>query len=150
LLTGAATLDTGQSQLGSRLATALAWPQIVYAWQVTCRRATVQAVLQEGHGYVAVETDLPAVITLHPDALRLRYPNGARLINVYRDADAVEQWDMGEDAFKPLLEGHRQEFPPERERGMRVSGTPDEMAQVLADVFKAHALCQVGSEGDYG
>ena len=142
VLTGATTLDTGQGQLGPRLAEALGWPQIVGAWQVTIRRGgeaaqgTVRAVRQEGASYVTVEADLPAVVTVAPGALKLRYPDGARLINVYRAADAVERWDVsdlvGEMALQPFLEKRGQDFPPERERGTRVSGTPAEMAQAVA------------------
>jgi len=46
-------------------------------------------------------------------------------------ADLVEA-----DALKPLLERRGQDFPPERERGVRVSGTPEEMAQAVADALR--------------
>jgi len=150
ILTGATTLDTDQSQLGPRLAEALGWPQIVGAWQVETVNGRVQAVRQASPplvgedggkaGYVAVEADLPAVVTVLPGALKPRYPDGVRLINIYRAEDAVEQWDVGdlvdEAALRPLLEKRGQDFPPQRERGVRVSGTPEEMAQALADALR--------------
>ena len=148
-LTGATTLDTDQSQLGPRLAEALGWPQIVGAWQVETANGRVQAVIQStsppvggdrGGGYVAVEANLPAVVTVLPGALKPRYPDGVRLINVYRAEDAVEQWDVGdlvdEAALQPLLEKRGQDFPPQRERGVRASGTPEEMAQAAADALQ--------------
>ena len=149
ILTGTTTLDTGQGQLGPRLAEALDWPQIVGAWQVKTANGRVQAVIHssslpvggDGEGsYVTIEADLPAVVTILPGALKPRYADGVRLINVYRAEDAVERWDVNElvdeAALQPLLERRGQDFPPERERGARVSGTPEEMAQAAADVLR--------------
>ena len=140
LLTGATTLDTGQGQLGPRLAEALGWPQIVGAWQAKVADGRVQAVRRDGSEYVAVEADLPAVVTVLPGSLKPRYPDGVRLINVYRAEDAVERWDVAglvdETALQPLLEKRGQDFPPERELGVRLSGTPQDMAQTLADVLR--------------
>jgi electron transfer flavoprotein beta subunit len=144
LLTGATTMDTGQGQLGLRLAEALGWPQIAGAWAVEVADGHVQAVLGEGTGYVTVEADLPAVVTVLPGVLKPRYPDGVRLINVYKGvgdlAAALEQWDVNDlvdaEALTPLVERRGQDFPPERERGARASGTPEEMAQVLADALR--------------
>jgi len=144
VITGATTFDTGQGQLGPRLAETLGWPQIVGAWQVEAADGRVRVVRQEGSGYVVVNADLPVVITVLPGALKPRYPDGARLINVYRAEDAVEKWDVSdlvsdlvdEAALQPLLEKRGQDFPPERERGVRLSGTPEEMAQALADTLR--------------
>jgi electron transfer flavoprotein beta subunit len=147
ILTGATTLDAGQSQLGPRLAEALGWPQIVDAWAVRVVDGHIETVCQNpppplggdrggGGRYVIFEADLPAVVTIHPGALKLRYPDGVRLINVYRDEGAVERWDVADlvnvDDLKPLLEKRGRDFPPERERGVRLEGTPQEMAQTLA------------------
>jgi electron transfer flavoprotein alpha/beta subunit len=93
---------------------------------------------------VAVEADLPAVVTLLPGALKPRYPDGTRLINVYRGvgevAEGLERWDVADlvdaEALKPLLEWRGREFPPERELGTRVSGTPEEMAQEVASALR--------------
>jgi hypothetical protein len=67
-----------------------------------------------------------------------------RLVNIYKGigeiAEALEQWDVSDlvdaDRLKPLLECRGQDFPPERERGTRVSGTPEEMAQSVADALR--------------
>jgi len=156
ILAGATTMDTGQGQLGPRLAEALGWPQVVGAWHVAAADGRVQAVCQsspllvgeEGGGtsYVTVEADLPAVVTVLPGVLKLRYPDGARLINVYRGvgevAEGLEQWDVADlvdmESLKPLLERRGQDFPPERERGVRIDGTPEEMAWVVADALRQH------------
>jgi electron transfer flavoprotein beta subunit len=148
VLTGASTLDTGQGQLSPRLAEALGWPQIVDAWAVRVVGDHAEVVCQGDGGYVIYEADLPAVVTVHPGALKPRYPDGVRLIDVYRDEGAVEAWDVADpstglraslvdaDTLKPLLEKRGRDFPPERERGVRLEGTPQEMAQALADVLK--------------
>jgi len=145
LLVGATALDTGQGQLGPRVAEALGWPQIVDAWQVGVAGGRVRAVCWERDGYVVLETDLPAVVTVSPGTLKPRYPDGVRLINVYRGvgevAAGLERWNVLDlvdaEALVPLLEMRGQSFPPERERGERVSGTLSEMAQTAA-----HALMQ--------
>lgn len=144
VLTGATTLDADQGQLGPRLAEALGWPQIVDAWNVEMADGRVRAVRKGHDGFVAVEADLPALVTVLPGVLKPRYPDGARLINVYRGvnemANALERWDVADlveaQALKPLIERRGQEFPPERERGTRVSGSPAEMAQTVAEALR--------------
>lgn len=151
VLTGATTLDTGQGQLGPRLAEALGWPQVIGAWAVKAADGRVQAVLRaspqrgEGkNGYLTVEASLPAVVTVLPGVLKLRYPDGVRLINVYRGvgdvAEGMEQWDVADlvdaEILKPLMERRGKDFPPERERGVRLGGPPAEMAQAVADALR--------------
>jgi len=140
LLTGATTLDTGQGQLGVRLAEALGWPQIVGGWDVGIVDQNVEVVCRGEGGYVTCRVGLPAVVTVVPGALKLRYADGMRLINVYRDEGVVERWDVddlvGEDAPAALLENRGREFPPERERGDRAAGNVTEMAQAAADALR--------------
>jgi electron transfer flavoprotein beta subunit len=144
VLTGATTLDTGQGQLGPRLAEALGWPQIVGAWTVEAAGGKVRAVLQTGEDYVAVEADMPAVVTVLPGALKLRYPDGARLVNIYRGVGEIaadlERWNGADlvdtEALVPLLEQRGRDFPPERERGTRLAGSVEEMAQAAADALR--------------
>ena len=144
VLTGATTLDTGQGQLGPRLAEALGCAQILDAWQVEASDGKVRAVCRKGADYMAVEADLPAVVTVLPGSLKLRYPDGVRLINVYRGAgeiaEALERWDVADfadaEALQPLMERRGQDFPPERELGGRASGTPVEMARTVANVIR--------------
>ncbi|MGQ9466371.1 MAG: electron transfer flavoprotein subunit beta/FixA family protein [Anaerolineae bacterium] len=145
ILTGATTLDTGQGQLGPRLAEALGWPQIVGAWTAEVADGNVRAVRQDGGGYVWVEAPMPAVVTFVPGALKLRYPDGRRLINIYKGlgeiAAALERWEakdlVAPEALMPVLERRGQDFPPERERGVRLSGTLEEIARAAADALRA-------------
>jgi len=145
ILTGATTLDTGQGQLGPRLAEALGWPQILGAWTAEVADGAVRAVRQDGTGYVKVEAPLPAVVTVVPGALKPRYPDGRRLINIYKGvgeiAAALERWEatglVAPEALVPMLERRGQDFPPERERGTRLSGTPEEVARAAADALRA-------------
>ncbi|HDQ72021.1 MAG TPA: hypothetical protein ENN19_07980 [Chloroflexi bacterium] len=151
VLTGSTTLDTDQGQLGPRLAEALGWPQIGGAWQVTIADGKVRAILSGVPEAVTVGADLPALVTVLPGALKRRYPDGVRLINVYRDvgaiAEALERWDVNElvdeAALQPLVEGRGRDFPPERELGARVDGTLLEQAQVVADALRRHRSRQM-------
>jgi electron transfer flavoprotein beta subunit len=147
VLLGATTLDTGQTQLGPRMAEILGWPQITDAWQVGVAEAKVQAVYQKEAGYVTLEADLPAVVTLVPGVLKPRYPDGVRLINIYKRegeiAEALEQWDLADlvdlESLAPLVERRGQDFPPERELGVRPSGNLEEQAQAVAQALQRWA-----------
>jgi electron transfer flavoprotein beta subunit len=140
LLTGAVTLDRGQSQLGPRVAALLDWPQVVNAWSVDAGDGTVQAVKRHETGYMIVETRLPAVVTVAPGALKLRYAKGARLISIYRSPDAVERWDVSDlvesSALTPVVQYQGRDFPPERELGVRVQGTSAEMGAAAAEALR--------------
>ncbi len=144
VLTGATTLDTGQGQLGPRLAEALGWAQGLDVWQAAAAEEKVRAVCQDGGDYVTVEADLPVVVTVLPGSLKLRYPDGVRLVNVYKGvgeiAQALERWDaaglVDVEALKPLLERRGQDFPPERVLGARADGPPAEMAQAAANALR--------------
>lgn len=144
ILVGSTTLDTGQSQLGSRLAEALGWPQIFEAWSLDVGRGRIQAVCQDGETYALVETNLPAVVLVAAGAFKPRYPNGTRLINIYRDegdaAEALASWDVADlltsDELTPLVKAVGRDFPPERERGERVEGTSEEVAGIVAQALQ--------------
>ena len=78
-------------------------------------------------------------------ALMPRYPDGVRLINVYRDegqiAEALVSWDVadlvGEEAKRvPLIESRGRDFPPQRELGTRLTGEIDEVAQAAAEALR--------------
>jgi electron transfer flavoprotein beta subunit len=144
LLAGATSMDTGQEQLGPRLAEALGWPQITNALSVEATDGRVRVVRQEGAEYVLLEADLPAAVTVTARALKPRYPDGVRLINVYRGEGEVEndleQWDVGDlltpDELSPLVESVGRDFPPERERGERAEGTAEDVAHILAEALR--------------
>jgi electron transfer flavoprotein beta subunit len=144
ILLGATTLDGGEEQLGPRLAEALGWPQLVGAWQVDLGDGAVSVVRQEAGEYVTLNASLPAVVTLQPGSLKLRYPDGPRLINVFRgvgdEAEALEQWDAADliesETCVTLLERRGQDSGPERERGARVGGAAEEMIQAAAEALQ--------------
>lgn len=145
VLVGLTTLDTAQGQLGPRLAEALGWPQIVGAWSVEAVDGRLVAVRRDGEQYVCVETHSPAVVTVPDRAFQPRYPDGARLINVFRGEagmeEAVEEWDVtglvDPGALVPVLEGRGRDFPPERERGVRVEGAAEEAGQAVAEALQS-------------
>jgi electron transfer flavoprotein beta subunit len=144
VLAGSTTLDAGQGQLGPRLAEAMGWPQVAGGWAVKVMDGKVSVVCEDGAGHATFEADLPAVVTVPPGSLKLRYPDGVRLINIYKRvgeiADALERWDVTDlvdaEMLVPLLEPRGRTFPPQRELGMRLDGTLEEMAQAAADVLR--------------
>jgi electron transfer flavoprotein beta subunit len=144
VVAGMTTLDTGQGQLALRLAELLAWPQVTGAWSLAVADGRLEAVRRDGDTYVRVEVDLPAVVTVPAGALEPRYPDGVRLINVYRGecgmAEALEEWDTADlltaDEQAPLLESRGRDFPLERERGMRVEGLAEEAGLTVAKALR--------------
>lgn len=133
VLLGSTTLDMGSGQLGPRLAEALGWPQILSAWEVAVDKGHVQAVVATDDGFVRAKTAAPVLVTVPPGALTLRYANGVKLINVYRAANVVESWEahdlVAETELRATTTVLGRDFPPERERAVRVAGPPDEMAK---------------------
>lgn len=144
VLAGMTRMDTGQGQLGIRLAERLGWPQIVNAWSVEVVDGVVQAVRRDGEAPSRVEADLPAVALVASEALKPRYSDGVRLINVYRRegdvASALEKWDVADylmpEELVPAVRSIGRDFPPERERGERVTGTPTELGKVIAEALQ--------------
>ena len=57
-------------------------------------------------------------------------------------AAALERWEVADlvdvEGLKPLLERRGQDFPPERERSVRLSGTLEEIARAAADALREH------------
>jgi len=144
VVVGATKLDSGQEQLGIRLAEALGWPQLVGALSVETHDGYARAVRRHGGRHLLVEASLPAVVTVREGALQPRYPDGRRLINIYRSegemVGTLEQWNMADlltpDELTPLVESTGLDFPPERQRGERVAGSLEETAQVVAEALR--------------
>jgi len=148
VITGASTLDTGWSQLAARLAQALDWPQVLRAWQAEVRGAALHATRSKDGVYEDVTCVLPAVMSVVAGAMRLRYPDGALLINTYRAKDAIELWPaeelLTEDELSPLLQHKGLHFPPERERGLLIEGTQEHVARIIAEHLRSRANLQGG------
>jgi len=144
VMAGATILDTGQSQLGGRLAELLGWPHIHGAWSVEAGDGLVRTVCLRGSDYVVFEVDLPAVVLMAPGALRPRYADGARLINVYRGTgdmqDVLVRWNVDEHLSStetsPLIKSIGRDFPAERQRGELIEGTPSEVARTVAEALR--------------
>jgi electron transfer flavoprotein beta subunit len=144
VIAGMTTLDTGQGQLGLRLAELLGWPQVTDTWSVEAADGRLETVRRNEDTYVRVEADLPAVVTVPAGALKPRYPDGVRLINVYRGergmAEALEERDAADllttDERAPLLKSRGRDFPAERERGTRVEGTGEEAGLAVAEALR--------------
>jgi electron transfer flavoprotein beta subunit len=143
VLLGAEALDADLAQVGPRLAAALDWPFIGDAHHVEMSGSAVAAIARsaETDGFHKFEADLPAVISIAPDSNRPRYAPGAKIINVYKDKHAVEthtaaDLQLSEADLAPLAELRGESFPPERELGKRLEGSPDELARQVAEVIR--------------
>jgi electron transfer flavoprotein beta subunit len=144
IVTGRKSSDTGSGQIGPRLAEALGYAQITAAYSLATGDGRLQAVRRWGKGYAAVEVELPAVVTVAPEAFPPRYAHGARIMNAYREWD-VPVWnasdlDLDEVALQPLLAFRSQTFPPPLEIGETFRGDPATVAQDVIMALKLQKL----------
>jgi electron transfer flavoprotein beta subunit len=158
IIAGCQAADTGSGQLGPRLAEYLSLPQITEVRELVAaddgkvrakrNQACPELVLsraegrsRRGQGYAEVEASLPALLTVAQDANQPRYPGGAGIINAYREWE-VTVWGGSDlvleaEELQPLTEEKRISFPPERELGAKITGSPKEAAKDLVQHLKA-------------
>lgn len=144
LLTGDRVWDSDGAQIGPRVAEALDLPQLISVDAVSCTDGKVNAIQAVRGGFRQIEAPLPALVTLPPHVNRPRYGTAARIMQVYRDPEAVERWtadDLGLTAeeLAPRTAAAARTFPEPRELGAPMEGSSDEMAEQLAAVLRARA-----------
>jgi electron transfer flavoprotein beta subunit len=136
--------DTGAGQIGPRLAQALGYTQVTDVYALAVENSTVQATRRWGKGYAAVEAQLPAVVTVAPEAFPPRYAPGARIMNAYREWEvsvwSAEDLELAESALIPLLAFRSESFPLPLEVGEKFRGDPHTVAQDLVTALKFQKL----------
>jgi len=151
ILSGQEALDSGGRQLGLRLAEYLGLPQVTGVRKiVSLEDGRLRAVRKWGRGHAEVEVGLPALLTITPDANKPRYPHGAHIINAYREWE-VTTWgaadlDLKEGDLRPLTKIRRRTFPPPREFGYKITGTPEEVARELVQYLASKRLGVLASK----
>ncbi len=144
IIAGRASSDTGSGQLGPRLAEALGYVQVTDVYTLMVNDDTIEATRRWEMGVAAVETAIPAVVTVAPEAFPPRYAPGARIMNAYREWD-VTVWDaadlgLDEAALQPLLAFRREGFPPPLEVGEKLRGDPADVAHDVVMALKLQKL----------
>jgi electron transfer flavoprotein beta subunit len=136
VVVGERALDTDDGQVGPRLAEALGWPLLSRALKLEVDSHILRIVKQVETGHVAEEADLPAVVTIPRDSHPPRYAHGAHLFGAYQDGN-IEHWSAAalglvEADLEPLAHVRGAVLPPERQVGLRLAGTTEEVAVKLA------------------
>ena len=167
VLAGRQSGDTAAGQIGPRLAGALGYAQVTDVYSLALKDASARAGSQSGataqtgvlaeqegsalratrrwdDGFAAVEVQLPAVVTVAPEAFPPRYAPGARIMNAYRQWE-VTTWtaadlDLDEAALSPLLVKRSESFPPPLEVGEVFRGEPQAVAQEVVLSLKLQKL----------
>lgn len=144
IVAGRESGDTGAGQIGPRLAEALDYALVTDACSLLTLDGALQVTRRWGNGYAALEAELPAVITVAPDAFPPRYAHGARIMNAYREWQ-VAVWDasdLGLDAaaLAPLLVFRGESFPSPLEVGERFEGDPGSVARELVTALRLQRL----------
>ena len=140
VITGCRSGDTGAGQIGPRLAEALGYTQITDVYALSVGGRGIEATRRWGGGFAAVETSLPVVVTVAPEAFAPRYAHGAGIMSAYREWD-VPVWnaadlEIAEAALTPLLVKRRESFPPPLEVGEVFEGDPESIAQDVIAVLR--------------
>lgn len=138
VLFGSEVLDEDLAQVAPRLAAAqeAAYLGAVYELRISAE-GRVQTIVRRGGEYRWVEAEGPAVAAVALDSNRPRYAPAARLISVYSSPEAVEvvtpeALGLTEDELRPRVERKGEVFPPEREMGTVLEGTPEATAARVA------------------
>jgi electron transfer flavoprotein alpha/beta subunit len=136
-------LTGSSSQIGPRLAERLGLPQITNIRSLAFGEGVIRAQGVLAEGYVEMETDLPALVTVASEANVPRLPPAPDIMDAYRERE-VTVWDAANLGFDPeelapLTQAQRAFVPPEREREI-LTGDPEEVAQDLARRLKERGL----------
>jgi electron transfer flavoprotein beta subunit len=147
IVAGRESADTGSGQIGPRLGEALGYAQVTDVYVLAASDGVLRATRRWGHGqatFAAVEVELPAVVTVAPEAFKPRYAHGARIMNAYREWD-VPVWNasdlaLDEVALQPLLTLRSETFPPPLEIGEMFRGDPASVAQDVVTALRLQKL----------
>lgn len=132
LLFGNESADTGDFQVGVRVAHALDLPCVtgVKALQIADGRAVAKR--QVGSGWEVFEVDLPAVLTIKEGINLPRYPSvPGRLRAKKKEIERIvpERRPAGPERLRLHL-------PPEQERGVQILGTGPEAAPKVVEILR--------------
>jgi electron transfer flavoprotein beta subunit len=143
VLTGVQSADDLHGQLGPILATTLGWPHVSVVSGVELTGSTV-LVQQEYSGgrTAALEVDLPAVLGVQAAARPPRYVPISRLRQVMASARITSAVPAAE--APPLTTTvTRLAAPAQASLALMLEGSPEDVAQQLVDVLRAHGLVGV-------
>jgi len=141
ILAGQAAADSGGEQVAGRLAELLGLTQVMEALELDWGEAGLIATRRWNGERRRVSVPLPAVIAVSPDAPPARYAHGARILNAYRQWSVTTltpaDLGLGAEELAPAVESRGTKFPPPRELGSIVGGTPAEAAAEVAAQLRA-------------
>ncbi len=144
VIAGSMAADTGQGQLGPRLAAALDIPCVNDVYRILEVSEGKARVIRAWDGeFLEVEVELPAVLCIAPGANVPRLPHGARIMNSYQwELPVWKAADLGlsEEDLKPGVEERGLSFPPERVRGRVSRGTPEDLAREMVSFLRERHL----------
>ena len=140
VLCGDRSLDTGSGEIAARLAEVLDWPQVLRAAKAEVKGSTLAAIVQDS-GFVAVETALPAVVSIMAEAFSGQYANGWRLMDAYKkwqvETWATEDLALSEDDLRTSTVKKEDAFPPERQPGTKVRNAKELVAMLKQEKILA-------------
>jgi electron transfer flavoprotein beta subunit len=141
VLLGAEALDRDLGQVAPRLAAALDCPFVANVCAARALPDGGLGLIVSGSGgeYRLLGIDLPAVAAVARDSNKPRLAPAARIITIYQDPQAVEQFtladlDLDPAGLAPVTTLRGESFPPERTLGQMLSG-PEAVRQ-LTDALK--------------
>lgn len=133
LLLGEGSGDNYSSQVGSRAAQILGWPQVGYVNRIEVQGDKVQVVRSLEDCEQTLEVQLPAVITVASDINEVRIPSVTQILKAGRKPKKnLEAGQLGIAAPEPLSEV-LSNLAPESARKQIIVKSLDELLKALAD-----------------
>lgn len=148
ILTGYRGLGEGTGEFAPRLAEYLGLPQIVRASQLTVNDGKLTARRTLSAGYLVLEAQLPAVVSVDEGANVPRHPSLPGSIAAYEES-TVTVWGAQDLGLTPeaveqssCTEVRTSSAGAERERGRVISGEPRQAARELLQELKTKGLVE--------
>ena len=144
ILCGRESSDAATAQVGPQLAELLNLPQLTCATEVTIKNSSVRIRQKLEDGFRALETSLPALITVEREINQPRIPPMDSIMEAYRDKEVqvLEGEDLGGDKERLGLKGSptqsRKVYSKKVAKGnvTILEGEPDEIARELIQMLK--------------
>ena len=145
IFAGRQAIDGDTAQVGPQVADKLGIPQITYAEElISLNDRTLQIKRRLEKGVEAVETQLPALVTVHGTAPKCRPRNAKRLMKYKMACTVSEMSNASEDYIllheeKPYLnitEWNSKDVDPDPAQ-LGLGGSPTKVKQVVNIVFQA-------------
>lgn len=128
VLAGHVAADDGSSQVPTRVAELLGYPQVNVVAKLDINGDTVVAASEADGGTLVQEVKLPAVVSCQVSLNEPRYPTMKGIMQAKKKPVATVKADAVENKVKVI----ELSLPPAKQAGKKLDGEPEDLAKALA------------------